>query len=181
MARSKYNEVKAPRKTSHARGQTKGQRSQNGRKNSVASFRCFFCEGERPLEDQVPGRKLPVCINCHEHYTAVVAERAHGVAVPYTASLLPSSPSSPPTPLPHSPIRPADVIEPSKRSKNKTALRLTAPKNPNAIIEHSQRSEKKVKLRLTAPKRPKPILFLSLPGRDKIVLSFPNPLRKKKA
>lgn len=179
MAPSKKTGTKAPRKTSQARGQTKGQRSQNPRNIPVASFRCFFCEGEKPLEEQVPDRKLPVCTNCHEHYTAVVEERAHVVAVPYTASPLPSSPSPLPTPLPHSSIRPAVVIGPSKGSKKKTATRLTAPKKPNAIIEHSQGPEKKVKLRLTAPKRPKPIIFLSLPGRDKILLSFPNPLRKK--
>lgn len=181
MAPSKKTGTKAPRKTSQARGQTKGQRSQNPRNILVASFRCFFCEGEKPLEEQVPDRKLPVCTNCHEHYTAVIEERAHVVAIPYTASPLPSSTSPLPTPLPHSPIRPAVVIGPSKGSKKKTATRLTAAKKPNAIIEHSQGPEKKVKLRLTAPKRPKPIIFLSLPGRDKILLSFPNPLRKRKA
>lgn len=181
MAPSEKTWTKALAKASQGRRQTKGQRSQNPRNIPVASFRCFFCMGEKPLEEQVPGRKLLVCTNCHEHYTAVVAERAHAVAAPYTASPLHSSPSPPSTPLPHSPIRPAVAIDPSKGSKKRTAIRLTAPKKPNAIVEHSQGPEKKVKLRLNAPKRQKAIIFLSLPGRDKILLSFPNPLRKRKA
>lgn len=177
---------KAPAKASQP---PKGQRSQNPRTIPAASFECYFCKDEKPLEEEMPGRKLRICTNCHENYTVIVSERAHEAALPHTASPLTSSPPSSPsprtTPRPQSPVRPATVIGPSKKneSKEKTIRRLTAPKTkkPDAIVAPSKGPEKRVKLRLTAPKRPKPFIFLSLPGREKIALSFPNPLRRRKS
>lgn len=191
MAQSKRTRTnKAPAKASQAQRPPKGQRSQNPRTIPAASFECYFCKDEKPLEEEMPGRKLRICTNCHENYTVIVSERAHEAALPHTASPLTSSPpsSSPPprtTPLPQSPVRPATVIGPSKKngSKEKTVRRRTAPKTkkPDAIVAPSKGPEKRVKLRLTAPKRPKPFIFLSLPGREKIALSFPNPLRRRKS
>lgn len=210
----KKTTTKPPGKASQAQrqsqGQPQGQRSQNSKKPLVASFKCFFCESEKPLEEQVPGRKLPICTNCHKHYTDVVSERpAQPTAAVSSSPLLPPtspSSSSPPPPsstplvLHQSPVRPAVVIGTSKvllLKKKKTKITITTLKplekeqqqqqqhqhqKPETIVDQSQGPKKKLKLRLTAPKRrpTQPFLFLSLPCRGKIPLSFPNPLRRKK-
>lgn len=202
MVPSKKAATKSLTKDSRARRQTQAQlalarRSQKIRNVPLRSFRCFFCLGEKPPEEQMPSRTLPICTNCHEHFTIFVSQRAHPAAPTYTPYPLPSSPPPPPTPLPcpttqrgrfpkdhrfldheeviPSPLRPAVVIDPSKGLKKKIMLRLRAPKKPDAIDP----SKKKIRLRLTAPKKPKPILFLSLSKGVKILLTFPNPLRKK--
>lgn len=176
-APSKKAATKVSSKTHRTRRQRKGQQlgSQQRIKNLPAlppTFRCWFCVGEKRLEEQVPNsRTVAICHNCHEHYSNIVPERY--AADTQTAAASSSSTASPPvlpSRLPTTtptrahrailspPLRPAVVIDPSIGLKKKIILILKASKKLDAPTSNQgpekEKEKKKVKLRLTAPKKP---------------------------
>lgn len=156
-----------------------------------ATFRCWFCVGEKRLGEKVPySRTLPICRNCQEHYTSVASEMdtdthpTPAISGSASRSALPSSSSYPARPthfgFPSHPLRPAVVIDTRKELRKKIILKFRGPsKKPDCDTTG-------VRQRLPAPRlHPKPILFLSLPNPTgeyggKIPLRFRNPLRNNR-
>lgn len=199
-ASSKIAATKVPAKMFRTRRQTKEQQlrlQQRIRKLGALppTFRCWFCVGEKHLEEQEPNtRTVPICHNCSEYYRNVLSERDAAATQPTVAassSALPSRiPTTTPTPaggvITSPPVRLAVVINQSKGLKKKIILKFKVAKKPGVPTSNEGREEhnerRKIKLR-SSMKMAR--IFLSLPKRgeeeeeekEKIFLRFLNPLK----
>lgn len=174
-APSKKAATKVFSKTHRTRRQRKGQQLglQQRIRNLPAlppTFRCWFCVGEKRLEEQVPNsRTAAICHNCHEHYSNIVPERdaadtqtaaaiSSSFSPPTLPSRLPTTPARAHRVILSPPLRPAVVINPRIGLKKKIILILKASKKLDAPTSNEgpeeEKGKMKVKLRLTAPKKP---------------------------
>lgn len=187
-APSKKSATKVPAKTHQTRQRKEQQLRLRQRIRNLPTlpptFRCWFCVGEKRLEEQVlNSRTVPICCNCHEHYSNAVRERNVVVDAQPAAAIYSSAAAPPPSRLPSTttvgklahgvnpspPLRLAVVINQSEGLKKKIILKLKVPKKSGApptrnerqdllrlavVKNPSERLKQKIRLKLTAPKKP---------------------------